>query len=114
MFVNPPRDQAAQGYGLVDLLAGNGLDDRVVDGTEDVHCDGGVDRVAASEVPRAAGLQRHVDHEVQVDGSVDRAVARNRDLIDQGDVLGGGRVDREAGGAHEPGGGLVNRGVGRV
>ena len=80
MFVNPPRDQAAQGYGLVDLLAGNGLDDRVVDGTEDVHCDGGVDRVAASEVLRAAGLQRHVDHEEQVDGSVDRAVARNREV----------------------------------
>ena len=60
MFVNPPRDQAAQGYGLVDLLAGSGLDDRTVDDTKEVHCDGGVDRAAAGEVPRAAGLQRKV------------------------------------------------------
>ena len=111
MFVNPPRDQAAQGYGLFNLLAGNGRDDRVVDGTEDVHCDGGVDRVAASEVPRAAGLQRHVDHEVQVYGLVDRAVARHREVIDQDDVLGGGRVNREAGEADVPGGGLVVGGV---
>ena len=62
MFVNPPRDQAAQGYGLVDLLAGSGLDDRTVDDTEEVHCDGGVDRAAAGEVPRAAGLQRKINN----------------------------------------------------